>query len=82
MVTNIVVQDKEQGFRHIDAENTVLAMTGEGKWERMKWVKGVNCMVMDGNKTLGREHAAVYMDVFIKYCTHETYEVINQCYLN
>lgn len=41
-------------------------MTGEGKRERMKWVEGVNCMVMGGNKTSGREHAAVYMDVFIK----------------
>ena len=45
-------------------------MTGEGKWERMKWIKGVNFVVMDGNKTLGCEHAAVYMDIFIKDCTH------------
>lgn len=75
MVTNIVVQDKKQDFRHIDAENTALVMTGEGKWERMRWVKGVNCMVKDGNKTLGREHAVVYMDIFIKYCVHGTYEL-------
>lgn len=52
-------------------------MTGEGKWEGMNWVKGVNFMVMDGNRTLGCEHAAVCMDIFIKDCTHETYEVIN-----
>lgn len=39
---------------------------------RTKWVKGVNCMLMDGNKTLDGEHAEVCMDIFIQCCTHET----------
>lgn len=30
---------------------------------RMKWVKEVNCMMMDGNCTFGGEHYALYTDV-------------------
>lgn len=40
--------------------------------------KGINCMGMDGNKTLGGEHAARYTKVEIK---NLLYNVINQYYL-
>ena len=49
---------------------------------RMKWVKGINCMVMNRNQVFGSEHTAVYAEVEIQCCAHETYNVINQCYLN
>ena len=40
-------------------------MLPEGKQGggRAKWVKGVNCMVTDGNYTFGGEHAMVYAEV-------------------
>ena len=30
--------------------------------EKAKWVKGVNCMVMDRNQPLGSEHTVVYSE--------------------
>ena len=34
-------------------------------WGRVKWVKGVNHMVMTGNQTYSDGHAAVYIEVQI-----------------
>lgn len=36
---------------------------GEGAWGQVKRVKGVNCMVMDHNKTCRAKHSMVYTDV-------------------
>lgn len=74
MVTK-VVRDKEQVLDTQMQRTTALVMTGKGEVGEDEMEQGVNCMVMDGNKTLGCEHAAVYMDIFIKYCVHGTYEL-------
>lgn len=42
----------------------------------------VKCMVMDGNKSFGGEYGIVYTEIKIQCCTYETYNVMNQCYLN
>lgn len=34
--------------KHVDTENKVVVIRGERAWGRMKWVKGINCTVMDG----------------------------------
>ena len=48
---------------------------------RTKQVKGINCVVTDGNEIFGGEHAAVFTEV--ETCsTHEFMNVINQCHLN
>lgn len=49
---------------------------GEGVGRRVKQIKEINSMVMDGNYIFGDEDA-----VEILCCTLETY-VINQCCLN
>ena len=36
---------------------------GMGVGGRAKWVKGVKCMVTDGNKTFGGEHTEIYTEV-------------------
>ena len=48
-----------------------------------KWVKGVNCMVMDGNQTFGGEHTvcSIYRGWIIMLYTWNLYNVLNQCYL-
>ena len=35
--------------KHIVTENKVVVTIGERVEGRAKWVKGINCMVMDGN---------------------------------
>ena len=43
----------------------------------MKWVKGVDYMVMNKNQTFGGEHAVVYSETELKYCTYETYVILS-----
>lgn len=50
--------------------------------ERAKCVKWINYMVMGGKRLFSGEHTAVYTEVEIQCCAHETYNDINQCYLN
>ena len=42
----------------------------------MKGVKGVDYMVMNKNQTFGGEHAVVYSETELKYCTYETYVIL------
>ena len=41
--------NKQKQDKHVDTKNTVVVTIGEGLGSRVKWVKGVNCMVTDGN---------------------------------
>ena len=38
-------------------------LSEENNWGGVKWVKGVNCLVMDGNRTSADDHAVVYTEV-------------------
>lgn len=40
---------KESKNRLIDMDNRLVVTRGEGGRGRAKWIKGVKCMVMDGN---------------------------------
>ena len=42
-------QIKQSKNKHIDIENRLVVTRGEWVGLRGKWVKGVNCMVPDGN---------------------------------
>ena len=42
-------QTKPSENKHIDTENRIVVPTGERGVGRAKGVKGVNCMVTDGN---------------------------------
>ena len=46
---------------------------GAGAGGRVKRVKRVNCQVVDGHCLFGSEHAVVYTQVEIQYCTQEIY---------
>lgn len=46
-----------------DMENRLVVTSGEGDWGCAKWVKGINCMVMEGNQTFGGDHFVVYTHV-------------------
>lgn len=45
----------------VEAENKLVVIRGEGV--TAKRVKEVNCMVTNGNQTLGGEHTVVYIAV-------------------
>ena len=47
--TNNKINEKTKPKKHVDTENRVMVTRGEGVGEMAKGVKGVNCMVMDGN---------------------------------
>ena len=49
---------------------------GERAGGRAKWVKGVNCIVTNGNYIFGGEHIIGYTEVDIECRPHETYNVI------
>ena len=40
---------EENKNKLMDTENKFVVTRGEGKWGWVKWVKGVDCIVMDGN---------------------------------
>ena len=40
-------------------------LSEENNWGGVQWVKGVNCLVMDGNLTSADDHAVVYTEVKI-----------------
>ena len=42
-------QTKPNKNKHVDTENRVVVIRGEGTKGRAKWIKGINCMAMDGN---------------------------------
>lgn len=46
-----------------------------------KRVKGVNCMMTDGDYTFGGDHFVVYTDDTVKCCIPET-DIMYQLYLN
>ena len=46
-------------------ENRIVVTRGEGADKRVKWVKGINCMVMHGNEIFGVGHAVGYTEVEI-----------------
>ena len=43
----------------------VTSRGGGAIWGMAKWVKGIDCMVMDGNEIFSGEHAVVYREVEI-----------------
>lgn len=45
--------------KHIHTEHRVV-ITRRDERGRVKWVKGINCMVMEGNDTSGGEHTEEY----------------------
>lgn len=51
---------------------TRLVARGEGDREYVKWVKGVNCIVRDGNQTYCGGHFVVYTEIELLCCTLET----------
>ena len=59
---NLKKQNKQNKL--VDIEKRLVFTREEGSGEKwMKWVKGINCMVMDGNQTCGGDHFVVYTGV-------------------
>lgn len=50
---------------YVDTENKVVVTRREGMEGRVKWIQGINCMVMEGNSSFGHEHAIVYTEIEI-----------------
>ena len=48
---------------HIDIENRLVVTREEGGEGRVKWVKEINGMVMDGNQTFTGELTVVHTEV-------------------
>ena len=61
----------KQNFKKMHKENRLVVARGEGgRW--VTQVKGINCMVMDGNYTFD-DHFVVYTDIELYCCTPESY---------
>ena len=56
-------KQNEQTNKNIDTENRLVVTRGDGVQVWAKWMKGVKCMVMDGNYTCGGDHSVIFGDV-------------------
>lgn len=73
-INKINEQTSQNKNKHIPRIERWLPEGKGGGGKRVKWVKGVSCMVTDRNETLGGQRAAVlYTEVKLYLCTYEIY---------
>ena len=58
-----IFMKKKQKQAHRYRDQIIGYQKGWGSGGRVKWVKGVDRMVMGGNQTCGGDHFVVYKDV-------------------